>query len=80
MRQFIRIMPHRFKCLLIFCIGELGVSIIYPYVCDCAQSHRESSAPGGEMLLWLLGFILAFAYDTYKKGRSLDGKKKAKCD
>lgn len=80
MRKFIRKMPHRFKCLLIFCIGELGVSIIYPYVSDYAQSHRVSSAPGGEMLLWLLGFILAFAYDTYKKGRISGGKKKAKCN
>lgn len=78
MRQFIRRMPHRFKCLLIFCIGELGVSIIYPYACDYAQSHRVSSAPGGEMLLWLLGFILAFAYDTYKKGKSSDEKQNCK--
>lgn len=80
MRRFIRQVPHKFKCVLIFCLGELGVSFIYPYACDYAQSHRASSAPGGEMFLWLLGFILAFAYDTYKKGRSSDGKKKAKCN
>lgn len=78
MRKFIRQIPHSYKCVLVFCIGELIAALIYAPLSEYAQNHRLSSAPGGEMLVWLLGFILAFAYDTYKKGKISDEEQNCK--
>lgn len=34
------------------------IGIAYPYISEWASAGRTSSAPGGEMLLWLLPLIL----------------------
>lgn len=55
--------------ILIFGLCGLMLSLFYPYIESYAVSMRQSTAPGGEMLLWLVPFMAVFAIDTARQWR-----------
>ena len=67
--RMLKEVPRWVKYILIFCTGMLILSIFYPYIKDYAMAHRTVAVPGGEMLLWLLPFIVCVAVSTAKLWR-----------
>lgn len=62
--------------ILLFCVCMLLLSLAYPHIESYAMAHRESGAPGGEMLLLLVPFMAVFTADTarqWKRRRSKRG-------
>lgn len=55
--------------VLIFSVCMVFVCLVYPAVEGYAIAQRMSVAPGGEMLLWLLPFMVVVAVDTAAKWR-----------
>ena len=56
----------RDKYIIIFCVGMLIVSVIYPKVEAYAMAHRMSSVHGGEVLLWAIPFLIVFVIWTHR--------------
>lgn len=56
----------RDKYIIIFCVGMLIVSVIYPKVEVYAMAHRMSSVHGGEVLLWAIPFLIVFVIWTHR--------------
>lgn len=65
--KMLKRVPGWAKYILIFCIGMLIMSVVYPYIQAYAIAHRASTAPGGEMLLWLLPFMVCVGISTAKQ-------------
>ena len=55
--------------VLIFSFGMVIVSLGYPYIERYAMAHRMSAVPGGEMLLWLLPFMVCVGISTARMWR-----------
>lgn len=69
-RRKLKRVPWWVRNTLVFCVAELVAVIIYNPIAAYAMAHRQSTAPGGEVLLVLLaGFIAVFAADTARQGR-----------
>ncbi len=60
LKRFLKRIPWRHKYIIIFCIGMLIVSLIYPSMESYAMAHRMSSVHGGEVLLWAVPFLNVF--------------------
>ena len=58
--------------LIIFAIGCLIVSIVYPSAKADAFSQRGYNAIGGEVFLWLMPFAAVIATDTFIGWRKIE--------
>lgn len=87
MRQFVRRIkrvPKWLLYILVFCFAELMAVLAYEPLLKQAMTYRTSDAPGGEMLLVLLGgfmaVMLVYEIDEWKKvnrkNKRSEGKEK----
>lgn len=65
MKKTVRVLMY----VLIFSFCMVAISLVYPYIENYAMVHRTSNVPGGEMLLWLVPFMVVVAVDTAAKWR-----------
>lgn len=69
LRKILKLVPMWGLYLLLFCFTGLAVAILYPYISEYAITQRGSTSPGGELLLWLVPFMVVFAIDTARQWR-----------
>ncbi len=67
--RMLKEVPGWAKYILIFCTGMLILSIFYPFIKEWCMATRERAVPGGEMLLWLLPFMVCVGISTAKLWR-----------
>jgi len=72
LRRILKLVPKRGIYLLLFCCTGLAVAIVYPYISEYAVTQRGSTSPGGEMLLWLLPFMVCVAVNTARQWKTSD--------
>lgn len=53
--------------VLIFSAGVAIVSLIYPYIEGLCMATREKAVPGGELMLWLVPFMVCVAVSTARQ-------------
>lgn len=68
-RRKLRRVPRGYIYLLIWASVNCAVSAVWPAVKTWAQTERGNCSVGGEMFLWLLGFVAVIAVDTVRVGR-----------
>lgn len=79
-RRMLKRVPWWVKYILIFCTGMLVMSIVYPYIEEWCMATRERAVPGGEMLLWLVPFMVCVGISTAKQWKiKKQGVQKNEC-
>lgn len=55
--------------VLIFSFCMAILSLVYPYIEDLCMATRDKAVPGGELMLWLVPFMVCVGVSTARQWR-----------